>query len=64
MLRNEALGLSNHEAGSSSFIYPEDDFSLDAKNNKKDNNILESDCRPKTTTAASLKLFEKNPNIF
>ena len=63
MLRDEALGLSNHEAGSRSFIYQDDDFSLDAKNNKKEN-ILESDCRPKTTTAASLKLFEKNPNLF
>ena len=63
MLRNEALGLSDHEAGSRSCIYQDDDFSLDAKNNKKEN-ILESDCRPKTTTAASLKLFEKNPNIF
>ena len=63
MLRDEALGLSNHEAGSKSFVYPENDFSLEAKNNRKEN-ILESDCRPKTTTSASLKLFEKNPNIF
>ena len=58
MLRDEALGLSNHEAESRSFVYADVDFSLDAKNNKEENaGILESDCRPKTTTAASLKLF-------